>query len=511
MSVLRMSRGFAKRAVVPVALFLALAAWALASPVGSSPDDDFHLSSIWCGLGERDGLCETGAAGDEREVPQFLTRSNCFAYEGGKSAACQSTLSTELESTSRGNFAGGYPPVFYGTMSVLAGDDISHSAIAMRLLNVALFVGAMTALFFMLKPGRRGPLVWGSLATLVPLGVFIIPSQNPSSWAVISGATLWVALVAYWEATARRPQIAFGALATLLTVMAAGARADAALYAAMTAVLTAVLAAPRTRSALRRAILPLALIAISAAFFLTSGDSGIVLRESAADHSLGGILTATVENLINMPFLWAGALGSWGLGWLDTPMPSTVWFPMIGIVLAVIFVGLAKLDRRKSLVLLVLFGALIAIPLYILVREGINVGAGVQPRYVYPLMIVLVGVATLGFRRDDLGLTRAQLTLVGVAVTAANAVALHTNIRRYVTGVDNQGASLDAEREWWWDMPLTPNMVWVLGVVSFAVAVAGVLFALRRSSSCDEREVPIKVEESTISSTSHTDDGNQDR
>ena len=505
MSVLLTSRRFIKVAFVPVALYLALAAWALASPVGSSPDDDFHLSSIWCGLGERDGLCEAGAAKDEREVPQFLTRSNCYAYHADESAACQTRLSEELSSTDRGNFAGGYPPVFYATMSTLAGDDISHSAIAMRLLNVTLFVGATTALYFMLAPGRRGPLVWGSLVTLVPLGMFLIPSQNPSSWAVVSGATLWVALVGFWQAPTVRNQVSFGALATVLTVMAAGARADAALYAAMTVVLTAVLAAPRSRSSIRRAVLPIALIIISAAFFVTSGDAGIVLREQTVDHSLGAILTSIIENLINMPFLWAGALGSWGLGWLDTPMPSTVWFPMIGIVLAIIFVGLGRLHRRKSLVLVALLGALIAVPLYILVREGLHVGAGVQPRYIYPLMIVLVGVATLGFRRDDLGLTRAQLWLVGVAVTMANAVALHTNMRRYVTGVDNQGASLDAGREWWWDMPVTPNTVWVTGVISFAIAVAGVLVALRRSSLTEVEEDLVPTDAPAISTTPHHD------
>ena len=27
-------------------------AWSLASPAGSSPDDDFHLASIWCATGD---------------------------------------------------------------------------------------------------------------------------------------------------------------------------------------------------------------------------------------------------------------------------------------------------------------------------------------------------------------------------------------------------------------------------------------------------------------------------
>lgn len=491
MSAIRTSRRVIALAGVPVALFLALAAWTLASPVGSSPDDDFHLASIWCAGGTEPGLCEQGPGEDQRLVPQILSESPCYRFKPDESADCQEGMSTRLINTKRGNFSGDYPPVYYSTMSVFASNHIDLSVIVMRLVNAALFVGATTALFFMLTPGKRGPLVWGSLATLVPLGVFIIPSQNPSSWAVIAAATLWVALVGYWQAPSTRSRIGFGAFATLLTVMASGARADAATYSALTVVVTAIIAAPRSRSSIVRAILPSILILISAALFLTSGDAAIVTRAPTdADQSLGAVVTRTVVNLADLPALWAGALGTRGLGWLDTSMPSTVWFSMIGVLLAIVFVCLRAVSRRKSLALVALLGAMIAVPLYILVSEGIFVGAGVQPRYVYPLMIVFTGVAALGLRRDDLGLTRVQLWVVGTAVVIANAVALHTNMRRYLTGVDVRSVNLNAGREWWWDLPLSPNLVWAIGTVSFAVAVGGLLTALRRSSLRESDEAP---------------------
>ncbi len=499
MSILRTSRRIIALAGVPVTLFLALAAWALASPVGSSPDDDYHLASIWCGGGLESGLCEQGLAEGQRLVPQLLNEAPCYAFYPERSASCQNDISARLISTDRGNFQGNYPPVFYATMSLFASTHIADSVIVMRLVNAALFVGATTALFFMLRPGKRGPLVWGSLVTLVPLGTFIIPSQNPSSWAVIAAATLWVALVGYWQAPSTRSRIAFGALATLLTVMASGARADAAAYTAMTVVVTAVIGAQWSRSSVVRAILPSFLILIAAAFFVAAGDSGILIRDAAvAGHSLRATVMLTIDNLVNLPSLWAGALGMWGLGWLDTAMPSTVWFGTIGVMLAIVFVGLRALDRRKSLALVAVFAALIAVPLYILVREGIVVGSDVQPRYLYPLMIVLVGVATLGFRRDDLGLTRVQLWVVGAAVVIANAVALHTNMRRYVTGIDAQGVNLDASREWWWNLPVSANAVWAIGALSFGAAVAGLLVALRRSSLGQSDGAPV------VSGEAHT-------
>ena len=42
---------------LPLAFFVTCAGWALASPVGAAPDDDYHLASIWCAQGEREGVC----------------------------------------------------------------------------------------------------------------------------------------------------------------------------------------------------------------------------------------------------------------------------------------------------------------------------------------------------------------------------------------------------------------------------------------------------------------------
>jgi hypothetical protein len=53
----------------------------------------------------------------------------------------------------------------------------------------------------------------------------------------------------------------------------------------------------------------------------------------------------------------------------------------------------------------------------------------------------------------------------------ANAIALHVNMRRYLTGVDMGGWNLDNSAEWWWQIPVTPATVWVVGSVAFAFAV----------------------------------------
>jgi hypothetical protein len=54
--------------------------------------------------------------------------------------------------------------------------------------------------------------------------------------------------------------------------------------------------------------------------------------------------------------------------------------------------------------------------------------------------------------------------------------ALEVDIRRYVTGIDNPGLSLDAGRKWWWHVPFGANAVRVVGTLAFA----GLLYVLLR-------------------------------
>src|SRR5664279_5313917 len=162
--------------VVPFLVFAALAAWALSSPVGSSPDDDFHLTSIWCATGDSDYCAPSGDPGT-RLVPPAIADPACFAFDADKSAGCQNRIdftAGAMEETERGNFAGGYPVVYYGTMSLFVGPDVHASVLVMRLVNTALFVGLGVALYLLLPANRRQILVWQWTLTTVPLGLFVL-------------------------------------------------------------------------------------------------------------------------------------------------------------------------------------------------------------------------------------------------------------------------------------------------------------------------------------------------
>ncbi len=460
----------------PVLVFLSLACWAIASPLGSSPDDDFHLASTWCGLGDRPGLCEPTGEDSTRMIPaEIATSAICYAYNSDQSAACQEGYGGfadgDLVAADRGNFQGLYPPLYYAATGLLASPDIASSAIAIRVLTAALLVMVGSALFVLLPDSRRQTLMWAWLVTMIPLGVFIVASNNPSSWAVISSGSLWIALLGYFESSGRR-RIALGALALLVSVMGAGARSDSAVYSALAALVVLTLCFEKTRRYFTLSILPIGLIAISALFYMTS-DQGSV---AAADTSAGATgvsaspLSILLSNLLNLPTLWSGVFGSWGLGWLDTPMPGIVSVGALIGFAVIVFSGLRMTGRRKLIALALVSSALIVLPSIVLFQARAVVGAHVQPRYILPLIILLAGVALLAMDDRGLVLSPIQRNLVTLTLIAAHAIALHFNMRRYISGLDVGNWNLNEQVEWWWSWGPPPMLVWLIGAVSFAGA-----------------------------------------
>src|SRR5690606_5772128 len=135
---------------------------AFASPIGASPDDDYHLASIWCAADGRPDLCAPSEYGDGwRKVPPGIMTAPCYVSDPDGSAACQDWDVGRAPSINadHGNWTGAYPPVFYATMNVFASTDIQVSALAMRLANVMIFVGLTTALALLLPRDLRVPLV----------------------------------------------------------------------------------------------------------------------------------------------------------------------------------------------------------------------------------------------------------------------------------------------------------------------------------------------------------------
>ena len=239
---------------VPLALFLTGVGWALTSPVGSSPDDDYHLSSIWCAGGESRGGCLCPALILFRELMGLLEspRMSCrrvIASDMTVRLMLECTLEVakneSLVATSHLNQVKNlYPTGYYGLMSLLVSENVERSVLAMRLLNVAI---ASLLLALLLRIVPRGVAFATSAALVVsfmPMGLFLLPSTNPSGW-VSSGILLFwgfsLALLHQRSWRSLRTWLMAGGAAAAVA-MAVSARVDAAAYVVVTCVVVFLLA-----------------------------------------------------------------------------------------------------------------------------------------------------------------------------------------------------------------------------------------------------------------------------
>lgn len=469
--------------LLPGLALIALLAWMFSSPIGSGADDDFHLVSTWCASATQAAeFCAPTGDPATRDVPDDLTELNCYAGHPEESAACQDRLWTSdaRSDTKRGNWIAAYPPLYYAVMGVFASPDIQTSALLMRFVTIALFLGLTIALYLLLPVTRRPALLWTWLISTLPLGMSLFGSNNPSAWAMIGVGSAFFALLGYYEVTARRPRIALGALYVVSVLMAAGSRGDAALYVGFATVVVMAIEFARRRPYLLLSILPVVMGVVALAFFLSArqvqsgiggfqGGAGGGASDDPSANLTGFALLA--YNLLNIPFLWSGVFGTWGLGWLDTSLPWVVPLAVIAVFVAAGFTALARKNLRTVIAILATVVVLWVLPAYVLQQGGDAVGDQVQPRYLFPLIVLLAALLMLVPADRPLRFGMVQAYLIAAALTGAFFLSLHFDIRRYVTGIDGAAPNLDAGAEWWWTFPLGPTAVWLIGAAAYGALV----------------------------------------
>lgn len=463
--------------------------------MGSSPDDDFHLASIWCGLGERPGICEQTGEADSRLVPTPLLNATCYAFQPNESADCWNGAATGLGEVKRLNTGPLYPPLFYGAMSVFATPDVQSSVVMMRLVNAAFYVIMLSVVFAALPRRLRPALVISSLGTLVPLGLFIIPSTNPSSWALLSATMVWICTYGALLKRGRR-QILLAALAVLGTVIGAGARADAGIFAVFGVLLAFVLGWRRRE----RPLIPLitaALVLVAALGFYFSAKQGGALVNGLPNSNPPLTMAQHLHNLLGIPALWSGALGGWGLGWLDTLMPAIVPTFATAVFFAAFAIGIRRLAPRHLIAVLLTVGAIWGVPFILLAQSHALVGSDVQPRYILPLLIIMLGVASAKVPAVT-AWRGPRLIFAGAALSAAAVVALDVNLNRYTKGVDKQSLDPGAHAQWWWPAAPSPLALVVIAGISFALIFVVFAIALQRAHTLglhdsDEDTAPAQV------------------
>jgi hypothetical protein len=328
---------------------------------------------------------------------------------------------------------------------------------------------------------------------LVPLGLFIIPSTNPSSWTVTGVIFLWAFGLSLAQRTSWRSRRTWLlAVATCLSAfLAIGSRVDASAFVALAVIVVFVLTGwAKARASWLSFVVLLVLATIGLVQFATFGTPGgdVSGRMGGAEPGLGLFLT----NVVYVPVYGIGAVGGMPLGWNDTVLPPLV--PVFGLLAvgALTARGLHDVPRSKGVALLVSLGAVVAVPLVFLQREGLGVGEVVQARYLLPLIVLLVLTLSLRvpFRQaTDGGLPLPGLLawVIGVGVAAAASVSLWVHAHRYAAGNERGLFDIDLVLEWTGLLSIPLPVTVGVGVVASVIFVSAALIGVRSDAVITER------------------------
>lgn len=464
---------------ISLAFLITTLGWGLASPIGSAPDDDYHLASIWCGLGEREGVCiDPRVSPATLLVPTPVVQSeDCYAFKPDVPANCQEPVlsSTDLVGTQHINQIDGlYPGAYYQVMSLLVGPDVGHSVLVMRLVNALIATLLLAAVLRLLPAGLAAAGTLAVVVTFVPLGLSLVASTNPSSWSIIGLGTFWAFTLAFLQrpSVQDRRGILIASAMVVSAMLAIAARVDSAAYVALTAVIVVTLAG--WRAAVHRPwrlglVAVLALVGV--ATYLNRGQALTGGEQTLGTTDAGAGLLLT--NLAYFPVLVQGVVGGWNLSWNDVLMPPLV--PIVGVLVlgALAYRGLLQTWPRKLWAAGLSLIALVAVPVAYLQSQRLGVGEVVQPRYLLPLLTVLVGVLALGPRLGrPLSMPRVPGIVLALALSISSTLGYWAYTHRFVAG---NGVGL-FDPDLLLSLTALPSML-VVGFASTVLVIGAVLVA----------------------------------
>ena len=488
--------------------------WAYASPVGSSADENYHLTYIWCIAGDSPE-CVQNRSDDGQQVtsvivPATVGQPPCFVGDRFQEATCQlDGLPEGTYESTRFSDNSSYPPIFYRAMHPLVGDDVERSVIQMRILNV-LIAGIMLALaIWVAAPRVRAAIGITWTLGLVPFGLFFIPSVNPNGWAIIGSASFWVFLITLMNRRNKTTAMRIAAIAGLaFSTVLAIARADQ-VWVLLLSFIAVLFVSNRWRSHKWLIAVSLAVVALIAALLAWQFNVGRYIRSFDFAWPVGNSQTdqpnPLAKVLIEFPYFLTGHLGAqqpwsqrdsvansgiegwtntaflYGLGSPDITMPSIVG--LVGTILlgAITFLALARTNRMRIAAPLIL---LLGILIQVLAMRALGTWGGdgtvgfawfVYPRYTVTAFMVLLAMLVMARTTRGPAFNRKQRAVAATALTVSATVSLMAVMSRYMYGQDHSWLQFETYRGWWWNFGPDPVAVIVLSALGAAVYFAVML------------------------------------
>jgi len=467
-------------AVVMIGIILSSYAWIVSSPSGSSPDEDFHMVSIWC-PDPVEKYCPviTNAQGNiEVLVPQKVAWSSCYAFYWDVSARCVYDLSnTELTSSGRYN-NGLYPGVYYHVMHLFVTSDVDRTVLTIRWVNAGLASLLFGAVFFLAPLGRR-LVVYTMLGTSVPLVTYFINSINPSAWGIMGVVGAWLAIHLALSSSPGWRRVSLLGVGLFSALIASAARSDAGLYLGVMAAAIVLWHWPEIRRRLR-ILVPLVVVGVIGATGFLSGHQNEAISTGLVSYAKGGNpLGVLAFNIFHLPWLFAD-FWNFRPGWLDTSLPAVVSILAAIVTAGLCYHGLKRggIILRRYVVMAGLAVVICGIPLALWQANLSVYPNAVQMRYLAPLMIVLVSAILAARDNYPSRLPPLATAWFYLSIVMANSYALFVTIQRFAISLKNPPTSLRLSlgATWWRAGGPGPTATWALGSLGFALLALMVFY-----------------------------------
>jgi len=451
-----------------LALWLTLVCWALSSPINATPDEGYHIPSIWCGQGVQEPSCPAIPGNTDKNQVLVPDLSNlCF-----RRSVCNQQDGHTLSQApiAKGN----YPKAYYWTMHHLVGPNMTQSVLAMRIFNSTI----ASLLFFSqaLLCTNKKYLSWltGFTFTIIPLGMSLIASINPSSWAITGTANSWMfLLIAKTMPTEERnKKIASWALWAFASFMCIASRFDATIFLVITNLIVLVATDSRIKKLNWKYVCGFPALVIS---FFVIWRSHFPFLDWASRFttkplnpngpSLHIWITHWVVNVISIPI---EAFGEGHLG------AEIIYIPRIVPILGIALLGAALLFAFIQVNLVQLFVTMSSfVFMTAVVMRIANMELdlfNVSGRYVLPLVPYIVG-SCIYFSSSPLQLMEvAQFRRIVIAcMTIAHALSMYAVVEQNVMGTSFgiQILKVGTDEWWWTESPIGPNFLIVIGSFCF--------------------------------------------
>ena len=466
---------------ISVLIFFSLGStWAVISPIGAAPDDDYHLTSIWCANGVNNSCNASDIPGAVLAPRVFVSWPPCFVRWpiSSKSAKCtEEGLPNQLIATFKHNGNGTYPNLFYKTMNLFAGENYYNSIITMRFFNLT-FASVMLFLVLVSSKANLTKSMLGSWGlVLIPHGIFLIVSTNPHSWTIIALSFFWAFIqniVDSKEKFSRKNLIPYLGI-FICVVLALGSRKDSPFYLSVTLLILFLINTEvrlfkalsyKSKSIIFSSLIIIGSFLIYLGSRLTEANLGFSFPSEDVKSKTPA---AFFELLLSIPSAIFSLFGSqepiydqysgklltsfsYGLSWSDFYLPSFSSSILLVVFFIIVTLNIRLATIQKILSLVTLFLVYMSI---ILMTKG-SYGSTIesyntiqfQPRYFIPLLLIFTGIAL--YHKPEVQSEMSKATLIVLSFFAATSYSVNwlSVFSRFTSGANVPYTDLDYPTEW---------------------------------------------------------------